>query len=368
MEDLTVTNSDTSSFLKFQGANNFLNFKGTNNINIFNRYTEGIIFKDTSKAIINAGKGLTVEGSTDGSGSLTFNDKVNVLGACIGSDAFERGSAPIVVNSGTYTSNVEDYRQGALIGGGSNGNIGDLTVNGGTFLDNSLHDVTIGSGSSIGTGRCGDIVVKNAKIVALYKELDPSIGSAYKDGECGNIYVANCDIKVRNKYGAGIGSAQYSKPMSNIVIENSILDIQSDTGAGVGSGEEGAVGDITLNKTDVTNIKSRRGENIGKGVNGSCGAVRYDVPVSPSFITTIEATPAVPGTPDRVVTMDTESFIDNPLVIHHGTKANEALRLYLNDMRTTALKGKDGKTLAKTSVRTQRDASDAMSVIDGALD
>ena len=66
--------------------------------------------------------------------------------------------------------------------------------------------------------------------------------------------------------------------------------------------------------------------------------------------------------------MDTESFIDNPLVIHHGTKANEALRLYLNDMRTTALKGKDGKTLDKTSVRTQRDASDAMSVIDGALD
>ncbi|MDY6269301.1 MAG: flagellin [Selenomonadaceae bacterium] len=371
MEDLTVTNSDTSSFIRFQGADNFLNFKGTNSINVLNRYSEGIIFRDTNKAIINAGNGLTVEGGTDGSGFIIFNDSVNIIGACIGSDAFERGTGavPITVNSGTFTSNVTDYRQGALIGGGGDAHIGDLTVNGGTFIDNSLHDVTIGTGSSSRRAQCGNIVVKNAKIVALYKEFDPTIGSATESGECGNIYIANCDITVWNKYAAGIGSAQYSEWTSGIVIENSILDIQSDTGAGIGSGEEGAVGDITLNRTDVTSISSNRGENIGRGLNGRCGRVRYDVPVDPSFIPAIEGIPATPGTPERVVTTDVDAFIDNPLVIHHGTKSNEALHLYINDMRTTTLKGEgDDRTLDQASVRTRRDASDAMDIIDGALD
>ena len=75
-----------------------------------------------------------------------------------------------------------------------------------------------------------------------------------------------------------------------------------------------------------------------------------------------------PGTPDQTLVLEHEEYVNHPLVIHHGTKSNEKLHFYLNDMRTTALKEKGGRTLDETSVRTQKDVSDAISVVDGALD
>lgn len=57
---------------------------------------------------------------------------------------------------------------------------------------------------------------------------------------------------------------------------------------------------------------------------------------------------------------------DNALIIHTGTRANQAVKVYLTDMRSVALglKGADGKTL---SVGTQEYASTAISVLDNAL-
>ncbi len=57
---------------------------------------------------------------------------------------------------------------------------------------------------------------------------------------------------------------------------------------------------------------------------------------------------------------------DNALIIHTGTKANQAVKVYLTDMRSVALglKSSDGKTL---SIGTQACANTAISVIDSAL-
>lgn len=51
-----------------------------------------------------------------------------------------------------------------------------------------------------------------------------------------------------------------------------------------------------------------------------------------------------------------------PLVIHHGTKANQALNVYINDMHTDAM------GLTGTQVTTQKKASDALEIIDNALE
>ena len=98
-------------------------------------------------------------------------------------------------------------------------------------------------------------------------------------------------------------------------------------------------------------------------------------------------------TPDvqyEIYTKESHHFKGNPLVIHHGTKANQALNVYINDMHTWALKGKipsdddledlkhdptlqavldeaKDMTLDDAKVTTQHDANVAIRVVEGAL-
>ena len=104
-------------------------------------------------------------------------------------------------------------------------------------------------------------------------------------------------------------------------------------------------------------------------------------------------------------TTTTEKLVGDPLKIHHGTKANEALNVYINDMRTCALKSEildregkiidtddiayletlkgdvkayraytdvlkeaNGKSLDDASIKTNRDANVAIRIIEGAID
>ena len=57
---------------------------------------------------------------------------------------------------------------------------------------------------------------------------------------------------------------------------------------------------------------------------------------------------------------------DNSLVLQVGTKANQAIKVGLTDMRSTALglKGTDGSTL---NVSTQKNANAAINVLDNAV-
>ncbi|WP_295157557.1 flagellin [Selenomonas sp. AE3005] len=437
IEDLTLTNSDNTSFIKFQGANNTMNFKGTNTLN-FNQ--SNIVYGDLH-AVIHVGGGLTIEGGADGSGSLIFNHQTTISGALIGSNG-NHGiggspddlSSPITVNSGNYTSNMTGLaiRYGAFIGSGSLSGIGNITVNGGTFVDNGAmdggSDVTIGSGSGWNNYQaqtqgfrgayCGDIVIKNATITAAGRGGDPCIGSGADNSTCGNIYVGNSQIEITPAANTAtssvpaIGSSYEGKWDSNITVENSIISVTSKTGAGIGTGENGRVGDITINNCDLTQVVSKQGEYVGRGVNGQCGVVTINgVQIDPNSPGnqpggdgTVEGTETTSSTIPGEKTIITK-VIGNPLVIHHGTKSNEAINVFINDMRTTALKGKitddtgafvdpmdldhlrnlshnpkayqayvdllheaDGKTLNDVSLTTQHGASVAIRVIDGALE
>lgn len=374
IEDLTITNSDSSSFIQFKNSNNTLNFKGTNTINV-------VPGAQNKNAVIHVGGGLTVEGGTDGSGSITFNDGLGISGALIGSNG-ERDniSSPITVNSGTYTSVVTvEARFGAMIGSGVRSGIGNLTVNGGTFNDNSKHDVTIGSGSD--TSYCGNIIVSNATITALNKLADPAIGNGAYDGQCGNITVTNSKIHIKNQTGAGIGSSYhgsfgYVPVQGNILVENTELIVSSRTGAGIGTGEGGHVSNITVNNCDLTQVVSERGEYVGRGVNGKVGTVTINGKVIEPDDPDNQpnggggGTPGTPGTPDQIITTTEKRTFWNPLVIHDGTKSNQAINIYINDMRTSALKEQipDGKSMDEVSITTRHDANVALRVIDGALD
>ena len=377
IEGLDINNKDNSSFIKFQGTNNTLNIKGNNEIDITNPYG------DHHPAIINVGGGLTVEGGVDGTGAITFRSEYNE-GANIGSDFGEKITSPIIVNSGTYTSIVSGTRTGALVGSGADACIGDITINGGTFNDESVYGVTIGHSSTEayhqGT-ECGNITIKNAVIKASNKDGYGSVGGGFTGisngtyvahGTCGDIYIGNSKIDIKSETGAGIGTGKGSA-CGNITVENSILSISSKTGAGIGSGENGNAGNITINNCDLTQVLSEQGENVGRGVNGTAGAVMINT--------------------GKMGAMDWQ-----PLIVHDGTKANQSLKLYINDMRTSALKGKiaddledidllrnlkedpiaykeyvailreaEGKTLDDVSVTTQHGASVAIRVIDGAI-
>jgi len=354
IEDLDVTNGDDMSFLRFQGTNNVFNFKGTNTISTPMTSTTTWKPPVSNHAVIHVGGGLTVEGGAYGTGKLIFNNDNTLQGALIGTDDQEQSSASVTVNSGTFTSNfpyknhgasmVSPCKLGAFIGSGSNGSIGNLTINSGTFTDYDSMDVIVGSGSSASAGAslqssCGDIVVKNATIIAPNKACDPAIGNGFETGRCGSIYIANSDITVKNQAAAGIGSSEGGTITSNIVIENSNLNIQCQSGAGIGSGKNGSIGDITLNNCNYTNVTSKTGDAIGKGENGTCGAVRFNTTV-PHVDAPAPAMTYTPGTPDQTLVSEHEEYVNHPLVIHHGTKSNEELHFYLNNMRTTALKEK----------------------------
>lgn len=405
IEDLSVTNSDNSSFIAFQGASNVFNFKGTNNIKISGG--------NTDYAVIHVGGGLTVEGGAGGSGAITFEDSVGVYGALIGSTGGNHGLAernltsPITVNSGNYTSIVTAIaRYGAVIGAGQQARIGDLIVNGGFFNDSSVHDVTIGCGSA--DSKCGNITVKNITLTALNKSFDTSIGSD-SGGTCGNIYVSNSNIHINNQTAAGIGSAQ-SGTCGNITVENTELVVSSVTGAGIGTGENGRAGNIIINNCDLTQVVSERGEYVGRGVNGIVESVTVNgAPVAPDDPANQpgggSGTLDTPGTPDQIVTETYTKVIGRPLIILDGTKSNQEIHFYINDMRTSALKGEivsdssgefinpedldrlrnlqhdpaayrayvdllreaNGMTLDEVSVTTQHGASVGMRVIDGAI-
>ena len=217
-----------------------------------------------------------------------------------------RTCAGIGVNEGQYTS-------------------AKVTVNSGTydiFLNND--------GAGIGTGinsTMGDITI-NGGTVKVSSIMGAGIGSS------GDALGSSQGV-----YGTKIGS------VGNITIgANAKIDVQSVYGAGIGSGcTHTSAGDITISKYAEINAHSEYGEDIGRGVTGTVGNIRTDWDDSDVNYTSIYG------------------WEGNPLVIQHGTKANEAINIYINDMRTKAL------GIDSASVATRENAVASIGIIDDAI-
>lgn len=340
IDGLNINNTSDRSWIKFSGADNVLSIKGDNKL----------YMGQSSKANINIGGGLTVEGS----GSLDLQVP-SPNGAMIGTDANENSSANLTINSGTYILTAASSRNGgshggwgAMIGSGQKGSIGDITINGGSF------DIyTCGAGANLGSGcegTAGDIIIKNASYTAVADD-GACIGSGCGDSSVGDILIENSSINVQSRpssgsgsetmsnnsgCGAGIGSGGFwGKPADagDITIRDSSVNASSIWGAGIGSGRGSRAGNITIENMSGT-VTSKKGENIGKGYDGTIGNINTD------------------GSGGSDDSFHEELIEGTPLIIHTGTKANQHMRCYIEDLGLKALGIEDAEvTTQEKAVR-----------------
>jgi len=287
------------SFVRFgSGTLNNLYLK---NSNVVESYTKNGYAGSSSlskTALIHIGGGLSINGD----GSLVMSRQIGgARGAFIGTDADEASSANLVINSGTLKGSSTE---GAAIGSGNGGSMGDITINGGTIYVSNAFGTGIGTGVS---GSVGNITVHGGNITSqVWQEGNAGIGGGRDKTSVGNI-----DLSGGKVYATSQRSSLYNAPA-------------------VGPGNGGSVGSIY-----APGVFS-----IVKSMN----TYRQDLP-------DVALNPA-----------ESTILFGDPLVIHHGTKANQALHVYISSMHTDAL------GIDTASVVTRQEATSALSQIDEAIE
>ena len=362
------------SVIRFYGSDNTLNLLGTN---IARAYTSAVT------AAINIGDGLTITDGGNGDGSIlaqvhAAEDASGTLGsgtaagAAIGTDAGESSNAYLIINSGKVSAAAAmDY--GAGIGsGGNGGSIGKIIINGGTVYGYSFYGAGIGSGGN-GTV-AGDIVINSGTvkgasgqgIVEGTGQIDAAAGAGIGSGEngsVGNIVILGGTItaKANGSYGAGIGTGSYTTgknaSVGNITIKHAGVSASSTYAQAVGSG---ALYNGTLYQ--------------GTEWNGTIGSIKvyggeYTDAFSAGYHTYTRDVTDTTG--DDVIIDDDDTkdaqykkayYPGHPLIIQTGTKANQQLRVFINDMHTTAM------GLDSAGVDPQEKALQSLALLDSALE
>ena len=136
------------------------------------------------------------------------------------------------------------------------------------------------------------------------------------------------DLTIANANTSTIGTDKYGKVVETADKSNAV------TIRAGGTGVEDQIGGITISITDQNG-------NINKSANAALDAF------------------------DESIRAENKSD-DNSIVLQTGTKANQAIKIGLTDMRAQALglKGKDGTSL---NVGTQKNANAAINVLDNAI-
>lgn len=356
---LTITNSTDTSIIQFTGSDNTLTLLGNSTLT---QNTSG-----ATQAVVDMGSGLTVQGNGS---TLTVNNYGSTYGstygACIGTDAGSTSSGNLLVENANLTLN--SY-QGSSLGSGANGgSVGNITI------DNSTVNVTghyfSGIGSGCGSSSCGDIVIRQSTINDLnghesdngrmLGSIDTCIGSGYSGSSCGNITLDSTIVNGANRDSPLVGAGNVST-CGNIYVSNTDVIGYSTGGAGIGSGIGGVAGDIYIRNETKVQHESPYGAAIGAGQDGTVGTIY----ISRSSLDLLDATNAysdsthiIPGIgrgagdstagtlsieeleddppqdPGEIVPFD---FQGTPLIIHTGTKANQHMRCYIEDLGLKAL-------------------------------
>jgi len=253
-------------------------------------------------------------------------------------------------NTINYTGTI-DYNKAVI-------NMGDgLTLEG----EGSLNIRNTGNMSCAGIGvdqdqyTSGSIVINSGTYDIFISNDGAGIGTSVSS-TMGDIIINGGTIKTVSTTGAGIGGtskvlAEVTVPgadslnqVGNIVIgKDAVIYAESLYGAGIGSGGNNSyAASIKVSKDADVTAKSTYGEDIGKGYRGRVGNVDT-------------------GWNDEDVTYTGYIWEGNPLVIQHGTKANEAINIYINDMRTKAL------GIDSASAATRENAVASIGIIDDAI-
>ncbi|SEH29565.1 Flagellin FlgL [Selenomonas sp. KH1T6] len=339
INSLNLTGS-TASTISFTGSGNKLTLLGSS------RITQG----NGNAAAVNIGDGLTVDGNGS---SLTINCSQS-LGAGIGTDASStNSSAALQIVDANLNITMHSNDSGSAVGSGKSGKIGNITIENSTITAQGGYFAAIGSGSQ--RASCGDITIKTSTITENYS-IDTCIGSGFSNSSCGNIVIEDSVVHFSNSDSAGIGSGDGGSTCGDIRVSNSEIVGSSNHGAGIGSGRNGSTaGNVVVNKGTYVKHTSLDGAAIGSGEEGHVGTID----LTTSVIRLLDPSGAYQA-PDHVIPgvghgrggtagdtagvkltnddEDTDYYVDGiPLVIQHGTKANQNLHIYIENMSTGAL-------------------------------
>ncbi len=290
--------------------------------------------------------GVYIKGPASGNANLWI-ENLNISNARDGSiiEFFGTDNFLSTIGSNTLSHNgVVNYDKAIV-------NIGDgLTLGGKGVLN--INDNSPQSACGIGVNETqtttGSIIVTSGTYNINISQAGAGIGTGF-GGSIGDIIIYGGELNIKATIGAGIGSGNGYARVNNIIIGNNAkISSSSRNGAGIGSGRSGHAGDILSSKNASINATSVLGENIGKGFdNATVGDINYVDNI---------------GLDELEPYIKTEIVRGNPLVIHHGTKANQAINVYIDDMHTESM------GLTDTSVVTRDKAVNAIGLIDTAID
>ncbi|MBQ1866869.1 flagellin [Selenomonas sp.] len=257
-------------------------------------------------------------------------------------------------NTISYSSPTTNYNK-AVINAGN-----DLTIEGTGTLN--VKNTGQQGCAAIGADEGDKISIPNITINSGTYNISVNVDGAAIGGsiECtvGDITINGGTFNLSSLTGAGIdgsggtpgGAAKYNSHSrtGNITIgRNAVITAHSGYSAGIGSGcAQGYTKSIKISKYATVNATSTHAEAIGRGVTGTVGSI--DLAWDDSSVDE-----------DSSFTIKT---YQTPLIIHHGTKANQSTQISIKDMRVAAL-GLDG-----VNVQTRNLSYTAMKALDRAID
>lgn len=132
---------------------------------------------------------------------------------------------------------------GAGIGGGYEGNCGNITIRGGVVTAVSVE----GNAAGIGTGylgKCGDITISGGTVTATGGKWAAGIGCGGGNSECGNILISGGTVTATGGsdaagIGGGYAGADCSNSCGDITITSGVIHVTATMG---GSNEENSTG------------------------------------------------------------------------------------------------------------------------------
>ena len=249
----------------------------------------------------------------------------SAYGACIGTECDGTSSGDIEINGGHIIAG--SYTGAAAIGAGSHTRGAHNTVTAGNITigpDAAIDTFAVG-GASIGTGAY-DLPSLN------YTENGTTFtGPSYS--VVGDITTTTSKIRAISVYAEAIGSGT------------------GEGGSSLSSADKYGMHRFPYEEFNATHgTITATGGTYQQAFQDQSGTTRYHAYVGPDFSEDVFAMYGLNRGKDG-----------NPLIIHTGTKSNQHLRLYIDDMHTKAM-GLDSATIV-----TREDAHAALDVLDNAV-
>lgn len=254
LENVNIETSSGYAFCIAEGTGNvIITLKGCN------RLYAGLDYAGLQKDSSNL---LTIQGD----GELSAMGGLG--GAGIGGGSQGNGS-DITINGGNIKAIASgNSGGGAGIGGGSHGNGSNITItNGKVFAEG-------GGGAGIGGGSYGDgvnIIIEGGDITANFGGNSGSAGiGGGEGGKAEKIHISGGKITATSWVGAGIGGGSGREGTDIRISGDAYVDVTSRYGAGIGGGSSSAPSDVTIEGSATVIATSSQGVGIGSKTSAGC--------------------------------------------------------------------------------------------------